>query len=348
MCILRGRLLPYGPRTLDLRNVKFVLANGPFPSFKCQVLRAVHGVVCSDGFTISFQPAVDGNEHLLHHHSHAHTKDSATSRSRGLHSGRRHLHPIEFRRRVMMKPAPKIQLTPEQIENASAMTKLLMEQEERRQPRTVPWIEIYPLKLHYKVVDTDKIRLDSPTGLALVSRRNNAFDSLQGLMKAAAPRTISSCRRLWIRRANPGTKNTGDGYELVNLHGLDGKLLRKEDYGSTPQLSVDEWILSYGDAKSVKELEVLVEIRRAGEAWPREAMELGNRLSVGDFVDAQDTAGKWYEAVVRQIEDDLVCVHYFGWASKWDCKLRRRMETETDWTIGVRTGRALQLNIKLA
>lgn len=235
-----------------------------------------------------------------------------------------------------MKPAPKIQLSPELMENASPMTKLLMEHERQRQPGMIPWVEVYPLKLNYAIVDTEKIRPDSPTGFALVSRRSRVFDSLQSLMKAAAPRTISSCRRLWSKRANPGTKNAGDGFELVALDALDGKLLRKEGSMLTPQISVDEWIHSYGDSQTIKELDILVEIRKAGEKWPREAMELGNRLQVGDFVDAQDAAGKWYEALVREIDDDSVTVHYFGWASRWDSKLRRRPECGMEGTTGVR------------
>jgi hypothetical protein len=238
----------------------------------------------------------------------------------------------------MMKPAPEIQISPELTENASPMTKLLMEQERRRRPGLIPWVEVYPIKLHYTIVDSEKIEPDSPTGFALVSRRSRVFDSLQGLLKAAAPRTISSCRRLWSRRANPGTRNAGDGFELVDLYGLDGKLLRKEDTGSTPQLSVDEWVLSYGDGQSLKELDILVEIRRAGDSWPREAMELGNRLLVGDYVDAQDSAGKWYEGVVSKVEDDSVTVHYFGWASRWDSKLRRRPDSKIEGTTVVRTG----------
>jgi hypothetical protein len=46
-------------------------------------------------------------------------------------------------------------------------------------------------------------------------------------------------------------------------------------------------------------------------------------VKVGDFVDAQDSTGKWYEAIVREVSDDTVKVHYFGWASKWDFTLRR-------------------------
>ena len=44
---------------------------------------------------------------------------------------------------------------------------------------------------------------------------------------------------------------------------------------------------------------------------------------IGDFVDAQDPTDKWYEAVVRDVTDDTVIVHYFGWASRWDSRLPR-------------------------
>ena len=53
-----------------------------------------------------------------------------------------------------------------------------------------------------------------------------------------------------------------------------------------------------------------------------------NRLQVGDFVDAQDSAGKWYEAVVQEIYQDTITVHFFGWSSRWDAKLSKDYSTE--------------------
>lgn len=263
---------------------------------------------------------------LLHHHSHI-PKHNGGADQRLI--GGKLPQPIEFRRRVMMRPAPKVQLFPEAAVNASPMTKLLMEQERLQQPRMIPWVEVYPIKLNFTVVQDQTTSEEGIKDFVLVSRRSRAFDALKGLMKAAAPQTISSCRRVWSKRANPGTKNPGDGYELVDLDGLDGKLLKREQDGdsSKPQLTVEEWIKTHGEDEGLKELDVLVEIRRANEAWPRESLELGNRLQVGDFVDAQDSAGKWYEAIVRRIEGELVTVHYFGWASKWDCTIRRRPDS---------------------
>ena len=45
---------------------------------------------------------------------------------------------------------------------------------------------------------------------------------------------------------------------------------------------------------------------------------------IGDYVDAQDSTKKWYEAIVRDIKTNSVRVHYFGWGSKWDAELPRR------------------------
>jgi len=49
----------------------------------------------------------------------------------------------------------------------------------------------------------------------------------------------------------------------------------------------------------------------------------------GDYVDAQDSARKWYEAIVREVKPDTIKVHYFGWGSKWDYELPRRQGTKS-------------------
>jgi hypothetical protein len=55
---------------------------------------------------------------------------------------------------------------------------------------------------------------------------------------------------------------------------------------------------------------------------------LNHQSQVGDFVDSQDAAGKWYEALVREVAEDTVTVHYFGWATKWNGTIRRRKDVE--------------------
>jgi hypothetical protein len=224
-----------------------------------------------------------------------------------------------------MKPVPvKIQ---EERHNgpASPMTKLLKEQEQLTQPRMVPTVEIYPVQLNYEVVDG---KTPNPSkGFVLVSQRTRIHDALQGLMKVTASKTSSSCRRVWSNRDN-GT-SSGDGYEVVDFQSLDGKLIRNaEDEEQEPQMLTGEWVRTYGNMDTIKEIDVLVEIKRPNSKWPRAALELENRIQVGDFVDAQDVTGNWFEALVQQVADDTVTVHYFGWASKWNATIRRRESSE--------------------
>lgn len=62
-------------------------------------------------------------------------------------------------------------------------------------------------------------------------------------------------------------------------------------------------------------------------------------VQVGDFVDAQDAEGKWYESVVREVSTDTVKVHYIGWASRWDTTIRRF--TAGPVPLGVRSVRMM-------
>lgn len=266
----------------------------------------------------------------MHHHSHSPQSGGENGTSNDFNGGRILPVPIEFRRRVLMKPAPKMEHLVQLANASSPMTKLLMEEEKRAPPRLVPWVEVYPIKLNYKVVSHDSGTDNSKaTGFVLASRRSRVFDVLQSLLKVAAPQTSTTCRRLWTKRDNLGTKNRGDGYELVDLYGLDGAFIRKDESGipAKPQLCVGDWIKTFGDAEIVKDIDVVVEIRRSNDSWPRESLEFENRLQVGDFCDAQDSAGKWYEALVREITEDTVKVHYFGWAQKWDATIRRRLDS---------------------
>lgn len=42
-----------------------------------------------------------------------------------------------------------------------------------------------------------------------------------------------------------------------------------------------------------------------------------NTLQVGDFIDAVDTYGKWYESIVAKIKNDVITVHYRGYPGPW-------------------------------
>lgn len=225
--------------------------------------------------------------------------------------------PIEFRRKVVMKPAPAQQ----QVETDSPMAKLLREEERLNRSYLIPTVEIYPVQLNYEVVDEKNDC--SKKGFVLVSERTRIYDALHGLLKITASEISSSCKRVWSKR--DGGTSSGDGYELVDLQSLDGKLISK-DPDVTPQLSTEEWVRRHGDRS--EGIDVLVEVKRPNAKWSRASLELENRIRVGDFVDAQDAAGKWYEALVQEVGDDTVTVHYFGWASRWNGIIRRRRSSE--------------------
>lgn len=51
-------------------------------------------------------------------------------------------------------------------------------------------------------------------------------------------------------------------------------------------------------------------------------------IQVGDFIDAQDSTGKWYESIVKEVRDDELKVHYFGWSFRFDGIVRRRKTSD--------------------
>jgi ubiquitin carboxyl-terminal hydrolase 8 len=387
-----------------------------------QTLRMSLGVMCDDGFAVSYQAHPNETESLIHHHifplqadddsasdeddimtpanfspiqSNGNQKETITN---GFHSGHQNetsnksddnqqsnylsalgnglngdgawtIHgagpgkelpqrrPIEFPRQIIMKPVTSGhgKYGKDIMEDSlSPMTRLLKEQEKLLPPQMVPSVELYPIKLNYHIVDgsdTSPGTNDKYKGFVLVSRRTKVYDALQDLLKATAPETSSTCKRLWslrgYRNQNPnrGTAPTklGDGYEVVDMDSLDGKLISVKKGESTasktiPDLLVGEWILSHqqhrqkirkttNDDDKLRELDILVEIKRANMPWPREKLELEHRVQVGDFVDAQDIAGKWYEAVVKEVSQTTVTVHYLGWASRWNATLRKSNRT---------------------
>ena len=144
---------------------------------------------------------------------------------------------------------------------------------------------------------------------------------------------------------NEAGTESGDGYEVVDLAALDGKLHNSKpandgaasvtSANTVPSLLIGEWIRTHQYSEDpddeLKELDILVEIKRPNSDWPRKEMELENRIQVGDFVDAQDVAGKWYEAIVREVTDATVNVHYFGWASRWNSTLQFSMTPMLRW-----------------
>lgn len=288
-------------------------------TFASQFLRATHGVRCDDNESVSFQPD-PGNPYIIHHH---HLHATAESDPHDLNWRPR---PVEFCRPVLYvsetEEAPKLM---------SPSSRLLHHATDSS--HKVPTVESFPIKLVYSITDGTCVD-GKKQGFLLVSKATRVVDIIPEVRKAVAPDKSSSCVRIWSKREcsrpdGTGATAKGDGYELVHMdHRLSGKLA-PEDEDEECQLSdmtVGEWVSRHlKNADKIESLDILVETRASPTAkWAREELEFENRLQVGDFVDAQDTAGKWYEAIVRDVGDDTVTVHYAGWASKWDTTLYRR------------------------
>lgn len=45
---------------------------------------------------------------------------------------------------------------------------------------------------------------------------------------------------------------------------------------------------------------------------------VSNAFSIGDMLDALDTRNMWLEAVVFDVKDDMILIHYPQWSTKWD------------------------------
>lgn len=320
------------------------------PELFYETLRKVHGVLCDDGFSVSFQSQEADPERLLLHHPHLNDNDSAMTNGSVINNDLQQARPrpIEFRRQVILQAAQTIQ--PALNSARSLMEKLMLEEQQLSKPDLVPTVEVHPIKLMYSVNSGTKDSKGAVTqrGLCLVSRSAPLRDALQAVMRVAQPSKATQCVRLWSRAGYPsknghGHKNpymataVGDGYELVDFDMLeeepkktvlDNANNNDDEDKKLPGLSIGEWVQRHivdTDAGSSKELEVLIETRKtANSPWPRKYLVLENRIQVGDFVDAQDVTGRWYEAIVGEVGDDTVRVHYSGWASRWDSKLKRR------------------------
>lgn len=286
----------------------------------------MHGVLCEDGRSISFQP-FENFDHILYHFGPPRNPNEPAR-------------PVEFRRRVELVPEVIHTNYDNEMNGGKAdspASKLMKQGREAKAPRFVPEVEVYPIKVIYSVAVKDHGSLDSEVmlpsetaGFVLVSRASKVVDVMPILTRACAPKQPSSCVRLWSKRQTlrqdkkTDATRTGDGYDLIELGRLDGKLVRKDEPAEPSEMDMREWVYRQNGPNRRREVEILVETRvNASMTWARLSMEFANRIEVGDFVDAQDSTGKWYEAVVREVTEDTVTVHYIGWASKWDGKLRR-------------------------
>ena len=140
-----------------------------------------------------------------------------------------------------------------------------------------------------------------------------------------------------------------DGYELIDMDQLTDEqaiplqqqlAIEMGNHSANGQTSPHHLLVTIGSyverhhiTPNTNELDILVETRRTVETvWPRMRYELSVRIQKGDYVDAQDVTGQWYEAIVREVQDNdnTVLVHYTGWATRWDTKIRR---STTDPTL---------------
>lgn len=223
---------------------------------------------------------------------------------------------------------------------------------------TMNSVEVYPVEFHYAIIDgvssplppaavNTKSLHHCQQGMALASRASLVKNVLHELERAASPGRSSACIRLWmksrpyadVQAGVKGATKNGDGFDLIDMDSLvlpPPPPPKKQKLPKTPPrssrsksndnrpLTVGEWLkidLTQPQSRQSRPVvvELLIEIRSSPTAqWIRESLELENRLQVGDYVDAQDTARQWYEGIVREITPDTVKVHYFGWGSKWD------------------------------
>jgi ubiquitin carboxyl-terminal hydrolase 8 len=289
------------------------------PEVFYETLRATHGVICDDGYSVSFQP-LESERLLLHHNIFRQTQESTTR-------------PIEFRRKIIHRPVHvDTSKTP-----TSLMDKLLREEQQVHEPKMEAAVEVHPVKLLYRAED-ESSSTAPVQGFVLVSRDTVIADALAALLRAVAPDKTTECVRVWSRRdypvRNESTKKKtatalGDGFELFDYATLVSTRSSRTDNHQLSRMTVAEWVKRHHTDESIQNVDLLIETRRSVNApWPRAGLELSERLQVGDYVDAQDVAGNWYEAVVREVKADTVTVHYIGWSSRWDARLRRRRQTK--------------------
>ena len=223
---------------------------------------------------VSFQPYPKDADVILHHHR-VQADDVPNNQ----------LRPIEFRRKVIIKSVSRPPVSVPGVEDAaSPMTKLLQQEERLNRPQMIPVVEAHPVRLCYKITHDNSSPTKRPQqGFVLVSQRASVYGALQALMKVAAPTTSSSCKRVWSKRGTEGT-NSGDGYELVNIDHLDGKLLSKDMKFERPKLLIGEWIRAHGEKNMMKDFEVLVETKSAKGGWPRASLALENRIKVRSYI----------------------------------------------------------------
>jgi hypothetical protein len=248
-----------------------------FPLVQFQLLRSVHGVICEDDESLSFQPSRDNNGIIIHHH---YTKPPPEERDETWRP-----RPIEFRRPIVISPSG---------DDDETVTKLLQtdsqqQQQQKQQQLLVPTVEAFPIKMSYKVVG-DLNGDEKQEGFLLVSRESLVVDVIPTVRKVVVPDKSVLRVRIWSkmeslqRSGRRGATAKGDGYELVHLDRLDGTM-RNEENDQERELSsmtMGEWVSRHVcRADKQESIDILVEIRASPTAqWARESLELEQRLEV--------------------------------------------------------------------
>jgi len=212
-------------------------------------------------------------------------------------------------------------------------------------------VELYPVRSRIRLVEQNGYPAESYSD-TLLSRQLRISDVEDLIMKEAGglglPKgTFARTCRVWYKKAvdEPGAGDdkdvNSDGFVVVDEH-TNGHDVPNGEQSDQETEDAEEEQLSYVlfeksagvgtrlldliDAGPVR-LDILVEFRDSTTApWPRAAVlnAWKLRLKAGDEIDAKDTDGKWFEAVViRRTEKggdvaDELNVHYMGWGEKWN------------------------------
>ena len=318
-----------------------------------KLIRSVHGVLCDGGGdgskgsdaerSVAFRGGdrVEGYDPavVIHHHVFSYQGDDRGGPPR----------PIEFRRKILPSSAVEVDTGPVEMGAVAGRC----------------FVETYPVRIDYSVVAEGAGGGGGPPLLGAFFFFPVGCPpppALLAVLRSALSSHSAATKRIWYPASARRATRTGDGYDLVDLEGLvspskaaelgpDEKaqqdargspgLLRRDTPTASAAMTLmtlGKWIRECTGAPSPKEsppsekclaIHLLLETKSGPTAaWPREALELVARLQPGDFVDASDNSGSWYEAQVHEVLEDRVKVHFFGWASRWDGWICRRRPGE--------------------
>ena len=146
-----------------------------------ELLRSVHGVVCTDLHTVSFQRNEESSA-LLYHSPPVKTTVMNDS-----------IQPIEFKRRVIIQSND----IPPQEQDHTASSKSLMDQLllEERTLQTQHEVEVRPIFISYTIENVNSER----SATCLLSQTISVADALVAIKTAALPEVDPSCVRIWSR-----------------------------------------------------------------------------------------------------------------------------------------------------